>query len=324
MIGEQIEERCKFTSEFKNKILLKTKGRCARCGCEVGPDNWSVEHILPISHGGTNDLSNLLMLCVNCNRKKADKIYYPADYYEYYTQECGGVYNMSEIVTKWFQVYKEDFWFEKYPLLSPVISSEIQLVVKGKKINSGRFIDIMHASEYCKTKFAEKFYGWVPNTPHYVVVDRKSSKLIAILAISYARTAKNNKALLAIRVLKSNTDAKGLYAIFSGIAVATVGRYRHIGIPIDIISINHNCSDLYGLINRNPLVAGSTRPGCFHCAVGGEGEYLTILTYTKEAWEYMEKHCRNPFFNPADIIGSYIAMMDYNEQRETIKQMFNL
>lgn len=41
-------------------ILRKSDGVCAHCGCPVAiGDNFTVEHVVPISKGGTNDLVNI-------------------------------------------------------------------------------------------------------------------------------------------------------------------------------------------------------------------------------------------------------------------------
>lgn len=41
---------------------------------ERAPTNLQVDHILPVSKGGGNELSNLQTLCKPCNREKFDKV----------------------------------------------------------------------------------------------------------------------------------------------------------------------------------------------------------------------------------------------------------
>ena len=43
---------------------------CAECGTV---ENLTVDHILPLSKGGTDDLDNLRLLCRSCNSKKGDR-----------------------------------------------------------------------------------------------------------------------------------------------------------------------------------------------------------------------------------------------------------
>lgn len=45
---------------------------CAHCG-EPRPD-LQIDHITPIIEGGSNDLSNLQLLCARCNATKSDKV----------------------------------------------------------------------------------------------------------------------------------------------------------------------------------------------------------------------------------------------------------
>ncbi len=44
---------------------------CAYCGCTSGP--FEVDHITPVSRGGTNDPENLTCACRSCNRSKGAK-----------------------------------------------------------------------------------------------------------------------------------------------------------------------------------------------------------------------------------------------------------
>jgi len=52
-------------------IWEKTKGRCWYCGCEMNPFvEFTVDHVIPICRGGTNDYDNLVPCCRSCNRSK--------------------------------------------------------------------------------------------------------------------------------------------------------------------------------------------------------------------------------------------------------------
>lgn len=46
-------------------------GRCLWCGATK---KLTVDHIRPLSRGGTNDVHNLQCLCVTCNKAKGDHI----------------------------------------------------------------------------------------------------------------------------------------------------------------------------------------------------------------------------------------------------------
>lgn len=48
---------------------------CGRSGVEL-----EVDHIKPVSKGGTNDMDNLITACKDCNRGKLDSIVIPEGY----------------------------------------------------------------------------------------------------------------------------------------------------------------------------------------------------------------------------------------------------
>lgn len=74
-------ERIRATKIRRQQVHAKNDGRCAHCGrsLEIG-DDFSIDHIIPLSKGGTNDFRNLIPLCKECNKEKDDDVL-DADYY---------------------------------------------------------------------------------------------------------------------------------------------------------------------------------------------------------------------------------------------------
>ncbi len=54
-------------------VLKLANGHCALCGASVRDTPLDVDHIIPRSRGGSNDLANLQALCYRCNRAKRDR-----------------------------------------------------------------------------------------------------------------------------------------------------------------------------------------------------------------------------------------------------------
>jgi 5-methylcytosine-specific restriction endonuclease McrA len=66
------------TPEQRNAIWRKSRGRCAHCGkaCfrskDWHPDRGEIDHIKPWSWGGRTVMSNLQLLCGQCNHTKSN------------------------------------------------------------------------------------------------------------------------------------------------------------------------------------------------------------------------------------------------------------
>lgn len=79
----------------KRMVLQRSAGRCWYCGCVLnvlGQQTNHIDHIVPVSKGGTNDPSNLVASCRQCNTEKADMSLAE------YRKKCGG----------------DLFWFERW------------------------------------------------------------------------------------------------------------------------------------------------------------------------------------------------------------------
>jgi len=57
-------------------VLARDRGICSKCKKNVTSeleDNYHIDHIIPLSKSGTNDLVNLQLLCAKCNSEKSNK-----------------------------------------------------------------------------------------------------------------------------------------------------------------------------------------------------------------------------------------------------------
>jgi 5-methylcytosine-specific restriction endonuclease McrA len=56
-----------------NKQFRKQEFDCCCAYCGVKPIHLTIDHVIPRSQEGTNDLSNLLPACRNCNESKGSR-----------------------------------------------------------------------------------------------------------------------------------------------------------------------------------------------------------------------------------------------------------
>lgn len=61
-----------FTAAQKQLIIQRAQGCCEYCVSQVkfSPDPFSIEHIVPVSKGGTDELDNFALSCQGCNNRK--------------------------------------------------------------------------------------------------------------------------------------------------------------------------------------------------------------------------------------------------------------
>lgn len=59
------------TADDIQRLLATQKGRCYYCGEKR---KLTVDHVVPLSRGGSNEPSNLVLACKHCNSSKCDKL----------------------------------------------------------------------------------------------------------------------------------------------------------------------------------------------------------------------------------------------------------
>lgn len=53
----------------RQKVRALTDGRCSYCDCDL-PDNWHIDHVVPKSAGGPDNIANYVPSCPSCNISK--------------------------------------------------------------------------------------------------------------------------------------------------------------------------------------------------------------------------------------------------------------
>lgn len=57
--------------EARFRIRHRDGPNCGYCGKEASP--FHIDHVVPLSRGGSNDDDNLIVTCASCNQSKCDK-----------------------------------------------------------------------------------------------------------------------------------------------------------------------------------------------------------------------------------------------------------
>lgn len=70
-----VRERNKMSASLRYDVLARDGFRCQICGATQDDGRkLHVDHIVPVSHGGRTEMSNLRTLCDRCNLGKGSKI----------------------------------------------------------------------------------------------------------------------------------------------------------------------------------------------------------------------------------------------------------
>ena len=70
--GPQQRSRPKFNDNDKQFVYERQKGICRGCKQKLPIKTLEMDHIVPISRGGSDKPSNLQLLCRSCNGSKGD------------------------------------------------------------------------------------------------------------------------------------------------------------------------------------------------------------------------------------------------------------
>jgi len=62
----------RMSTRLRFRILARDGFRCRYCGKTSGEKELHVDHVTPLSKGGTNDPANLVTACSECNMGKTD------------------------------------------------------------------------------------------------------------------------------------------------------------------------------------------------------------------------------------------------------------
>jgi 5-methylcytosine-specific restriction enzyme A len=73
-VANNASRRRQLTRAVQNSVFKRDGFTCRSCRAEPLIENLHIDHIVPLSAGGSDDLSNLQVLCRDCNLSKGSKI----------------------------------------------------------------------------------------------------------------------------------------------------------------------------------------------------------------------------------------------------------
>ncbi len=121
--------RKKIPAALRREVIKRAKGLCEYCrtDSDFSDSPFDVEHIIPLSRNGTNELDNLALACHGCNMKKSNK----TKFFDVVSQEIPRLFHPRE------DIWKENFgWSENYLIvvgLTPVGRVTVELMKLNRK-----------------------------------------------------------------------------------------------------------------------------------------------------------------------------------------------
>ena len=113
------QQRIRFSKEQRKQVLERSNYHCLCCGkkLELGDEDCTIDHVIPLSRGGTNDIDNLVTLCFDCNSYKSNDIYVPHSFFR--NASAAKTRELDEYFSAWYDTVYKDMPKDKNPLISP-------------------------------------------------------------------------------------------------------------------------------------------------------------------------------------------------------------
>ena len=143
--GTSLKERVgrqPIPGHLRHEVFKRDNYRCKECGATNKETTLEIDHIIPVSKGGTNDINNLQTLCKACNRAKSATIW------------------DEEPIINYVNPYKS--WLEganeNQKILFGKFGRESHLLLKKlyEKFNVPNFINYLDKNNYLVMNFAEE------------------------------------------------------------------------------------------------------------------------------------------------------------------------
>lgn len=91
-VEKNSSKRIKISKKKREAVYAKSNGICKICGNFIPYSKYTVDHIVPLAKGGSNEIGNLQASCDTCNKIKTDIL--PQDFIFKITEIL--IYQMQE------------------------------------------------------------------------------------------------------------------------------------------------------------------------------------------------------------------------------------
>ncbi len=144
-------KRRKFSIAQRNIIINRASGYCEYCKTHISfsPDTFHLDHFIPLSQGGSDDLENIILACGGCNKRKSDF----TKLIDIITGEESSLFNPR--TDNWFEHFT---WNEDFTILTG-ITSKGRVTEKLLELNRLGLITLRKSMLALKAPpFIKKFY----------------------------------------------------------------------------------------------------------------------------------------------------------------------
>lgn len=260
MVGKRTEERVEFDAEIRKKILLKTNCRCAACGDKLDMVRHTIDHIIPISRGGTNDMENLIGLCKICNEYKDNLVYYPGDYYTYFMiTNSKSLTSLHEYVVNYLKEEVHNLDIHRYPLISPCTTA---LLCMNGIMPKGYIRQLLFDIVYMRSDMRRANSGkvnFLKGYPYYGVIKRSTQKLVAIMRIDYSAIRDGyckDGVQLTVFDEWSECSNKMLATLLKKTGEVLSSRYYELGLRLDEVCLSSRNEKIPEIIYADSMMKG--------------------------------------------------------------------
>lgn len=127
-----------ISNKTKAKVWNKYNGRCSYCGIKLNPFDFHVDHKVPFSRGGVDEIGNYYPSCSECNITKGTKSV--VEWKAELMKECGILLSK----TYWKMMKSEGMIERRYP---EIIACEVPFYFYMDKFDD-RFYDFQFCVRY--------------------------------------------------------------------------------------------------------------------------------------------------------------------------------